>query len=52
MAAVATAGVAKVASALGSKLKEKLGGDDESPAEAERVEHADNGAYGHAGVRQ
>jgi hypothetical protein len=52
--AAATAGVAKAAGALGAKLKEKLtpGEDEGSAAEPhERVEHEDEEAYGHAGIR-
>ena len=51
VAAVATAGLAKVASTFGSKLKEKLSDDPEEPAAEKRVEHSDDGAYGHSGVR-
>jgi hypothetical protein len=52
VAAAATAGVAKIASAFGSKLKEKLSGDAEPvPEEHERVEQRDSEYLGHSGVR-
>jgi hypothetical protein len=51
LVAAATAGVAKVASAIGGRLKERLGGDDAEAGEHQRVEEGDAGTYGHAGVR-
>ena len=51
VAAAATAGVAKVVSAFGGKLKEKFEADDEEPAEEQRVEEPNDGLYGHSGVR-
>lgn len=49
--AAATAGVAKVATAVGARLKEKLSDDNGAPREHDRVEEGDAGDYGHSGVR-